>query len=85
MKGIRFFTFFNVTEHEPEVFRENILMLQRSDRSLKMTMTFHKCAFRENKPPNILILTLPRRNFCCDSLLLLVLAVRIYTLVQLLC
>ena len=27
----------------------------------------------------------PRRYFCCGSLLLLVLAVRIYTLVQLLC
>ena len=31
------------------------------------------------------ILTVPRRYFCCGSLLLLVLAVRIYTLVQLLC
>ena len=37
------------------------------------------------KPPSILILTVPRRYFCCGSLLLLVLAVRIYTLVQLLC
>ena len=37
------------------------------------------------KPPSILILTVPRRYFCCDSLLLLVLAVRIYTLVHLLC
>ena len=35
-------------------------------------------------PPSILILTVPRRYFCYDSLLLLVLAVRIYTLVQLL-
>ena len=35
--------------------------------------------------PSILILTVPRRYFCCGSLLLLVLAVRIYTLVQLLC
>ena len=34
--------------------------------------------------PNF-ILTVPRRYFCCSSLLLLVLAVRIYTLVQLLC
>ena len=37
------------------------------------------------KPPSILILTVPRRYFCCGSLLLLVLAVRIYTLVQLIC
>ena len=37
------------------------------------------------KPPSILILTVPRRYFCCGSLLLLVLAVRIYTLVHLLC
>ena len=37
------------------------------------------------KPPSILILTVPGRYFCCGSLLLLVLAVRIYTLVQLLC
>ena len=36
-------------------------------------------------PPSILILTVPRRYSCCGSLLLLVLAVRIYTLVQLLC
>ena len=36
-------------------------------------------------PPSIFILTVPRRYFCCVSLLLLVLAVRIYTLVQLLC
>ena len=36
-------------------------------------------------PPSILILTVPRRYFCCGSLLLLVIAVRIYTLVQLLC
>ena len=36
-------------------------------------------------PPSILILTIPRRYFCCGSLLLLVLAVRIYTLIQLLC
>ena len=35
--------------------------------------------------PSIFILTVPRRYFCCGSLLLLVLAVRIYTLVQLLC
>ena len=35
------------------------------------------------KPPSILILTVPRRYFCCGSLLLLVLAVRIYTLVHL--
>ena len=35
------------------------------------------------KTPSILILTVPRRYFCCGSLLLLVLAVRIYTLVQL--
>ena len=35
--------------------------------------------------PSILILTVPRRYFCCGSLLLLVFAVRIYTLVQLLC
>ena len=32
-----------------------------------------------------LLLTAPRRYFCCGSLLLLVLAVRIYTLVHLLC
>ena len=37
------------------------------------------------KPPSILILTVPRWCFCYGSLLLLVLAVRIYTLVQLLC
>ena len=37
------------------------------------------------KPPSILILTIPRRYFCCGSLLLFVLAVCIYTLVQLLC
>ena len=37
-----------------------------------------------NPPPNILILTIPRRYFCRASLLLLVLAVRIYTLVHLL-
>ena len=37
------------------------------------------------KPPSIFILTVPKRYFCCGSLLLLVLAVRIYTLVQLLC
>ena len=36
------------------------------------------------KPPSILILTVPRRYFCCGSLLLLVLAVRIFTLVHLL-
>ena len=36
-------------------------------------------------PPRIFILTVPGRYFCCGSLLLLVLAVRIYTLVQLLC
>ena len=36
------------------------------------------------KPPSILILTVPMRYFCCGSLLLLVLAVCIYTLVQLL-
>ena len=35
--------------------------------------------------PNSLILTVPRRYFCCGSLLLFVLAVCIYTLVQLLC
>ena len=35
--------------------------------------------------PSILILTVPRRYFCCGSLLFLVLAVRIDTLVQLLC
>ena len=35
--------------------------------------------------PSFFILTVPRRYFCCGSLLLLVLAVRIYTLVQLLC
>ena len=34
--------------------------------------------------PGILILTVPRRYFCCGSLLLLVLAVSIYTLVHLL-
>ena len=37
------------------------------------------------KPPSIFILTVPRRYFCCGSLLLLVLDVCIYTLVQLLC
>ena len=37
------------------------------------------------KSPSILILTVPRRNFCCCSLLLLVLAVRIFTFVHLLC
>ena len=36
-------------------------------------------------PTSILILTDPRRYLCCGSLLLLVLAVRIYTLVHLLC
>ena len=35
--------------------------------------------------PSILILTVPSRYFCFGFLLLLVLAVRIYTLVQLLC
>ena len=35
--------------------------------------------------PSIFILTVPRRYFCCGSLLLLVLDVCIYTLVQLLC
>ena len=40
---------------------------------------------RANKPPSIFILTVPRRYFCCGSLLLLVLTVRTYTLVQLLC
>ena len=34
---------------------------------------------------HILIPTVPRRYFCCGSLLLLVLVVRIYTLVHLLC
>ena len=37
------------------------------------------------KPLSILILTVPRWYFCWSSLLLLVLAVRIYTLVHLLC
>ena len=37
------------------------------------------------KPPSILILTVPKLNFCFGSLLLRVLAVRIYTLVHLLC
>ena len=32
-----------------------------------------------------LFMTVPRRYFCCGSLLLLVIAVRIYTLVHLLC
>ena len=36
-------------------------------------------------PPSILILTVPKRYFFCGSLLLLVLVVRIYTLVHLLC
>ena len=36
-------------------------------------------------PPSILILTVPRWYFCCGSELLFVLAVRIYTLVRLLC
>ena len=36
-------------------------------------------------PPRIFILTVPRRYFCCGSLVLLVLDVCIYTLVQLLC
>ena len=36
-------------------------------------------------PPSILIVTVPRRYFCRGSLLLLVLAVRIYPLVRLLC
>ena len=36
-------------------------------------------------PPVFFLLTVPMRYFCCGSLLLLVLAVRIYTLVQLLC
>ena len=35
--------------------------------------------------PSVLILTVPKRYFCCGSLLLLVLAVRVYTLVHLLC
>ena len=39
----------------------------------------------EIEMPSIFILTVPRRYFCCDSLLLLILAVRVYTLVQLLC
>ena len=36
-------------------------------------------------PPSVFVLAIPGRCFCCGSLLLLVLAVRIYTLVQLLC
>ena len=47
------------------------------------------CKTGLSPPPNILILTVPRRYleryFCCGFLLLLVLAARIYTLVQLLC
>ena len=41
--------------------------------------------YHKLKPPSIFILTVPRRCFCCGSLLLLVLDVCIYTLVQLLC
>ena len=40
---------------------------------------------RVNMKNIFLILTVPRRYFCCDSLLLLVVAVRIYTSVHLLC
>ena len=40
---------------------------------------------RFKPPPSILILTVPKRYFCCGSLLLLVLADRIYILVHLLC
>ena len=48
---------------------------------------FFKADLRKTglSPPSILILTVPRRYFCCGSLQLLVLAVRIYTLFQLLC
>ena len=45
----------------------------------------YDCFKNRFKSPSIFILTVPRRYFCCGSLLLLVLAVRIYTLVQLLC
>ena len=44
-----------------------------------------KCCSLGFKPPSIFILTVSRRYFCCGFLLLLVLAVCIYTLVQLLC
>ena len=37
------------------------------------------------RPPSFLVLTVPRRYICCGSLLFLVLAVHIYTLVHLLC
>ena len=36
-------------------------------------------------PPGVLVLAVPGRCFCCGSLLLLVLAVRVCALVQLLC
>ena len=48
-----------------------------------MTIVYH--GHGQFKPPTIFILTVPKWYFCCGSLLLLVLAVRIYTLVQLLC
>ena len=41
--------------------------------------------FKRSKPPSILLLTVARLYFCCGSLQLLVLAVRIYTLIYLLC
>ena len=44
-------------------------------------LTMFKSRF---KPPSILILTVPRRYFCCGFLLLLVLALRVCTLVRLL-
>ena len=37
------------------------------------------------KPPSIFILTVPGRYFCCGSLLLRVLVVRVCALVRLLC
>ena len=44
-----------------------------------------RTVIRENQEKADLPAFFPRRYFCCGSLLLLVLAVRIYTLVQLLC
>ena len=64
----------------------------RSDKKFLLTselcpLGIYTCIRFKPPPPHLqyFILTVPRRYFCCGSLLLLVLAVRIYTLVQLLC
>ena len=52
---------------------------------LKYRLGSRKPVLAPPPTPSFLILTVPRRYFCCGSLLLLVLAVRIYTLVHVLC